>query len=144
MLIVILASTSAVVVALGTLLYWFLHGEDDDTRSYDEYVGDIRAMNSYNSYFVGAIAIVIGLVVEGRDLPDAALILLLLAFGCGSGSMFFFPITRPIKSSNPSRTRVASHSKFPRNWWLSKIVLSQWTVVFSVFGICDVVVQAVF
>jgi hypothetical protein len=141
-MVIVVAVCMAVVVTMVTLLYWLTSGARSDCRSQENYITDIRAMNSYNSYFVGAIAIVIGLVAEGRILPDAALVLLLVAFWCGSGSLFFFPLPRPGSAAPGSGDGPAP--ALTKGWWLSKVVLSQLTVVFSVFGISDVVIEAVF
>jgi hypothetical protein len=111
-----------------------LRGFRSDTRSFDDYVGDIRAMNQYNSYYVAALVIFLGFAIEGELVSDSALILLLMAFLAGSLSIFFFPLRRP--QPGAAKTRV-------REYWLFKVIATQWTVILTVFGIATVVTERV-
>jgi hypothetical protein len=104
----------------------------EDTRSYDDLFDDVRAMNQNNSYFVAAIVILLGLAVEGRLLSDDALILLLMGFLAGSVAIFFYPVRKADPKEMPSQARAL---------WLFKIVATQWTVIFTVFGISVVVIE---
>jgi hypothetical protein len=129
----VLAVTVAIAVAAVTVAR-VLRGFRSDTRSYDDYVGDIRAMNEYNSYYVAAIVIFLGFAIEGDVVSDRALIVLVMAFLAGSLSIFFFPIQRTQPGASTARVR---------GYWLFKVIATQWTVILTVFGIATVVAERV-
>ena len=104
-----------------------------DQRTYDDCVNDIRAMNTYNSYFIAAIIIFFGLVADkgAHSLPISALIMFLASFLCAASAMFFFPIQKTASSAtNPA----------VRKRWLLVLIPSQWTIVLFTCGLLDVAI----
>lgn len=111
-----------------TLRYWN-RCTPDDKRADEHYIEDIRALNTYNSYFLTAILIILGFTFEqGAKLPTTALILFLAALLAAGSGIFFFPVRR--------------ESHLIRRLWLWKLIPSQWTVILSLAGAIGVVLDA--
>lgn|GEM_PF-1485605 len=103
-----------------------------DVRSFDCCIGDIRAMNTYNSYFMAAIVIFLGFTLgNGTEiLPKSCLGMLLSAFLFAATSMFFIPLEKPTGDES---------SLSAKRYWLFVVVLSQWVVILCVLGIVNAV-----
>jgi hypothetical protein len=112
-----LLSLLSLVVSL-----WRFKGICSDRRSFDDYVQEIRAMNTYNSYFISAIIVFLALVLDkGMDkLPHGSLNMLLIALFCSAFSVFFFPIRKP---------RPGAPSLGIRIRWVCVLIPAQWTVI---------------
>jgi hypothetical protein len=131
------ALIAATAAAIGSSLLTVYRVRDrfgGDTRSYDDFFDDVRVMNQNNSYFVAAIVIFLGFAVEGRLVPDEALVLLLVGLMTGSVSIFFYPVRKLDQVEAGPEVR---------GLWLFKVVATQWTVIFTVFGVSVVVVDRV-
>ena len=102
-----------------------------DGRSYDDCFKDVRAMNTYNSYFLGATIVFFGLVAgtDSQVVPASALWLFLGAFVCSSVAIFFFPIKKPIDGG---------HSAGAKRRWLLALIPTQWTVILGGAAIINV------
>lgn len=116
---------------------WWVRNRDRDERTWDDYIHDIRAMNEYNAQFVAAIVIFLGFALLDTRVavPDSSLRMLLIAFTSGAIAMFFFPIRRPLEGGSPGLSL--------KGHWLLKVLASQATVVFSVFGIWGIIREAI-
>jgi hypothetical protein len=127
--------TVAAIFAVGTPLY--ICSMKDDHRVHRDYINDVRAMNRYNSYFVGAIVIFFGLFFNrtAAALPNTGVVLLLLGFLSGALSLFFFPFKMP-----PETEASVGHI---RGYWIFKVVASQCTVIFTALGITNAVVHKI-
>lgn len=135
----------AIGVALCLCLYfrrpqWCENGKlADDDRTWENYIDDIRAMNTYNGIFFGIITIFLGIVIgnDQKILPISAIFLFMLAFVSASYGIFFFPIhKRKIPNTEPPRY----HMKELRTVWFRTLIASQFTVVFTVCGVLSVLV----
>ena len=134
-------ATLTVLASLAVLLRREAYRTDFDERLRDDYVGDIRAMNTYNSYFMTAIVVFFGFAFGAtnggsqNDLPHSALMMLSLAFVAASAALYYVPV-RKISGANPNdRAPIrAIHSR-----WLAVIICSQLTVILCVFGVLTIV-----
>lgn len=126
------------VIALGscifsitwTFRYWIKRIKTD-TRSFDDCINDIRAMNTYNSYFLAAIIVFFGFTVnKSVVLPKSSLIMLLAAFIFAAFSIFFIPLRKSAADSGAASAKAL---------WLYTLLLSQLVVILCVFGIVNVI-----
>jgi hypothetical protein len=132
------------VTSVAILLMRDAHREEFDERSRDDYVGDIRAMNTYNSYFMTAIVVFFGFVFgatsggRNNDIPHSALTMLSLAFVAAASAMYYVPVrkTSSTTDSNDRNQRRGIHGR-----WLAAIICSQLTVILCVFGVLNIVVS---
>jgi len=110
-----------------------------DCRTFDDCINDIRAMNTYNSYFFSAIVIFFGFTIgEGKDIVStSSAIMLLSAFVFASCAIFFIPFKKSINNNDVASKNI--------KWlWLYTLLLSQWTVISCVFGVISVIAQKLF
>ena len=91
-------------------------------------------MNKYNTYYVGAIIISLGFVISGSPFSATALAMLGLGFVAGSLALFFLPLVKPDDEHDVTRVKA---------YWMFKVAVTQGTVVFSVFGISNVIVSRI-
>lgn len=121
------------MVLIVDLVCWFRHLQSD-SRTHEECWGDVRAMNTYNSYFMSAIVVFFGLVVDkGLDtVPISALIMFLAAFVSASSAIFFFPVQRP---------RDGAVSPGVRRRWFCALVPTQWTVILGTGAVVNIAVS---
>jgi hypothetical protein len=105
----------------------------DDARDFKSIIEDIRAMNTYNSYFFAGILLFFGLIIgKGlTDVPKSSLDLLLLAFLFASASIFFIPLKKP-QDKQPIDNA--------KRLWLSNLILSQFTVILTVLGVLNAII----
>jgi len=89
-------------------------------------------MNTYNSYFLAAMFVFFGLIIEkGVTLiPKSSLGLLVLAFFSASASIFFIPLKKYSGYDQCSARRL----------WLYTLVLSQFTVILTVVGVLSAII----
>lgn len=122
-------NSTMLTVALGLCVLSFLwrllwlRQVGRDARSYDDCIQDLRAMNTYNSYFISAIIVFLGLALDKglEKLPQSALLMFLAAFCFAALSMFFFPVRKP---HDP-----AMASSGIRVRWMVSLIPTQWTII---------------
>ena len=133
MILSIIAIGACMFSAICSLRYWN-NKIKPDIRSFDECMNDIRAMNTYNSYFLTAIIIFFGFTIdEGVDiLPKSSLFMLLIAFICASLAIFFIPL---------AKTKFDECEKNAKTLWIYTLLPSQWTVILCAFGITNAVMS---
>ncbi len=102
-----------------------------DVRDFEYCIQDIRALNTYNSYFLAALVVFFGLVMEkgATIVPKSSLLLLALAFVTASASIFFIPLKKPEKGPGSAR-----------GLWLYTLLLQQLTVILTVLGVLSALV----
>lgn len=129
----IIAISTCMLSLIWTSRYWAKKIKTD-IRSFDECVNDIRAMNTYNSYFLASIIIFLGFTIDkGIDiLPKSSLIMLLAAFVFAAFAIFFIPLEKRKRKRAGDLTNV-------KTLWLFTLVPSQWTVILCVLGILNAV-----
>ena len=130
----------SVIAIIGCLLSstltlrWKSRKIKEDGKEFDDYINDIRAMNNYNSYFLSAIMIFFGFIME-KDINivlKSSLIMILVSFVFAAVSLFFFPV---IKKEEPKDL------KNIRARWLCALLPSQWVIVLCVLGIINAVLS---
>jgi hypothetical protein len=131
MILSIIAISTCIFSAIWTSRYW-VQKIKTDIRSFDECIKDIRAMNTYNSYFLTAIIIFLGFTIDkGIDiLPKSSLIMLLAAFVFAAFAIFFIPLEKP---------KCDGGSTNAKTLWLYTLLPSQWVVILCVLGIVNAV-----
>lgn len=127
---------ACVASTLWSVRYW-RRWIRDDTRTYDDSVGDIRAMNTYNSYFLAAIVIFLG-VTQDQPLfggvPSVSLVLMAAALLSAAVALFYIPSKKPAHEGAPTNVK---------RIWLAKLLPTQWTVILAVSGVLSSVVVRV-
>ena len=138
----VLAAVSA-IVSISILLRRNAHRSNFDDREREDCVSDIRAMNTYNSYFMTAIVVFFGFAFgataggSGNQLPHSALMMLSVSFLSASAGMFYVPI-RKLKSGAAEVT--PSSLSAIRSRWVAVIICSQLTVIFCAWGVLNIVI----
>ena len=133
MILSIVASGTCLFSAIWSFKYWN-NKIKTDIRSFDECIDDIRAMNTYNSYFLTALIIFLGFTIdEGVDiLPKSSLIMLLAAFIFAAFAIFFIPLEKPKCDGGATNAKTL---------WIYTLLPSQWTVILCVFGITNIILS---
>ncbi|MEE8167626.1 MAG: hypothetical protein V3T58_01990 [Candidatus Hydrothermarchaeales archaeon] len=131
MILSTIAIGTCIFSASWTYRYW-IKKIKTDSRSFDECINDIRAMNTYNSYFLAAIIVFLGFTIDkGIDiLPKSSLIMLLAALVFAAFAIFFIPLEKPKGADGATNVKTL---------WLFTLVPSQWVVILCVFGIVNAV-----
>ena len=65
-LVLWIASAGCIVSLTYTSLHWYFRIRYD-ARDFECIIADIRAMNTYNSYFLAATLVFFGLIIENSD-----------------------------------------------------------------------------
>jgi len=118
------------ISATYTTLHWVFKVRHD-SRSFDYCIRDIRALNTYNNYFMAAILVFLGLVLkEFGAVPKASLFLFLSAFISACFSLFFIPLEKPEKGEGVGRAK---------QLWLYTLIFSQFTVILTAAGVLSAV-----
>lgn len=130
-LILEITFTIAIALLVFNVMRWKTIWRSDD-RDWNDCVGDIRAMNTYNSYFMGGIMVFVGLVTGASNdltaLPVTAFIMLITAFLFAASAIFFFPIRKKgTEATSGMRIR-----------WFWVLYPSQCTVLFSTGGFVNI------
>lgn len=131
-LVIWIAVAGCVVSLIYTSLHWYFRVRND-ARDFEYIITDIRAMNTYNSYFLAAILVFFGLIIEKgitTIVPKSSLVLLTFAFLFASASIFFIPMKKP-----QDRADKATNA---RKLWLYTLILSQFTVILTVLGVLGI------
>jgi hypothetical protein len=126
--------TIAVGLCLLSFVWSLLRAQQigTDARSYEDCVQDLRAMNTYNSYFISAIIVFLGVALDKglEKLPKPVLMMLLAAFCFATFSMFFFPVQKP-----QAPTTVSSAIRMR---WLLALIPTQWTVIMVTCAVINI------
>jgi len=133
----------ATLVLWAATFWWFRSvGRSQDTRTWTNYIEDIRAINQYNAHLMAAIVIFFGFTdLQARSqLSNEGLMMLLIAFTTGALSMLFFPIRKrrnePATASDQAR---GGPGRPVHRYWSGAVLASQATLVFAVSGIWAII-----
>lgn len=133
-LVLEIAVATCLVIFIVDLVRWFTHLQADN-RTWNDCWGDVRAMNTYNSYFIGAIIVFFGLVADPdkglKTIPITAFIMFLAALVLAACAIFFFPIHK-----HSGGDAVASAGV--RRRWLWALIPTQCTIILGTAGITNV------
>ena len=135
MILSIIAIGTCIFSAIWTSRYW-VKKIKTDIRSFDDCINDIRAMNTYNSYFLAAIIIFLGFAID-KDidiLPKSSLIMVLAAFVFAAFAIFFIPLEKPKSEGGSTNVKML---------WLYTLMPSQWVVILCVLGIVNAVLPKI-
>ena len=122
-------------VALFVDIYRWFSCLRSDHREFDDYVKDIRAMNTYNSYFLGAIIVFFGLIVQQPEpvVSITVLIMFLAAFVFSGCAIFFHPIPKP--EGNKATFGIICR-------WFLALIPTQWTVILGTAGFVSLMISS--
>ena len=118
------------ISAMFSTVYWKLKIKFD-ARDFPVCIDDIRAMNTYNSYFLAGILIFFGLIIEKgiTFVPKSSLYLLIFAFISASLAIIFIPVKKP--SSGAGKAKYL---------WLYTLIFTQFTVILTAVGVLNVII----
>lgn len=118
------------ISAIFTTVHWKLKVISDG-RDFEDCIADIRAMNTYNSYFLAGILIFFGLIIEKgiTFVPKSSLYLLIFAFISASLAIIFIPLKKPFYGAGKAKYL-----------WLHTLIFTQFTVVLTAVGVLNAII----